>query len=385
MSKPERWKDVRYNSKGYPYVPARLVEANWAWYIEYYVHSHEKGDLVRKRKRSIRGANDTEKRATARKIIKDLNVLLADGYMVGTGPKKKRDSYTVGQAMRMAVEIKCASVGKRTQQRYKTMLNIWNDWAGSDVNKKLITELDTADIISFLDYMKQERQVANYTRNNYLQDVKSCISELMERKIVIENVARGIKKLQVKGQRIVVFSKEQQAQLEAWLKMHDIRLYYFTRFIYHGFLRPVEIIRLKRKHIDLDQGIILVRAHLSKNKKQMPVTITQGLAPILEEMKVEGMHPEMHIFSTSLKPGFLQIYRNRVSERHAKAMKACDMFGSDLNMYSWKHTGNCNAYRSGVDIKALQAQNRHSSLEMTDIYLQTMGLRMQWKLKDAQW
>ncbi len=57
----------------------------------------------------------------------------------------------------------------------------------------------------------------------------------------------------------------------------------------------------------------------------------------------------------------------------------------DVTMYSWKHTGNCNAYRAGADIKALQQQNRHHSLEMTDVYLRSMGLRQQWKLRDLEW
>ena len=46
----------------------------------------------------------------------------------------------------------------------------------------------------------------------------------------------------------------------------------------------------------------------------------------------------------------------------------------EYTLYSWKHSGVVSAYNAGVDIKTIQRQCRHSSLEQTDVYLKSLGL-----------
>ena len=43
-------------------------------------------------------------------------------------------------------------------------------------------------------------------------------------------------------------------------------------------------------------------------------------------------------------------------------------FDDQHTLYSWKHTGVVQAYLAGVDIKSIQRQCRHSSIEMTRRY-----------------
>ena len=47
---------------------------------------------------------------------------------------------------------------------------------------------------------------------------------------------------------------------------------------------------------------------------------------------------------------------------------------TDYTLYSWKHSGVVAAYNAGVDIKTIQNQCRHHSLEQTDVYLKSLGL-----------
>lgn len=54
-----------------------------------------------------------------------------------------------------------------------------------------------------------------------------------------------------------------------------------------------------------------------------------------------------------------------MTERFRKLIKSLKL-GTDYTLYSWKH--------SGVDIKSIQNQCRHHSLEQTDIYLKSLGL-----------
>ena len=61
-------------------------------------------------------------------------------------------------------------------------------------------------------------------------------------------------------------------------------------------------------------------------------------------------------------------------ERHKKILKELDLWGKDYTLYSWKHTGVVSAYKARIDIKSIQLQCRHYSLEQTDIYLKSLGL-----------
>jgi len=49
-------------------------------------------------------------------------------------------------------------------------------------------------------------------------------------------------------------------------------------------------------------------------------------------------------------------------------------FDDRHTLYSWKHTGVVKAYLAGVDIKSLQRQCHHHSIEMADNYLKSLGL-----------
>ena len=54
-------------------------------------------------------------------------------------------------------------------------------------------------------------------------------------------------------------------------------------------------------------------------------------------------------------------------------------------LYFWKHTGAVNAYLSGVGIKQLQRLLRHSSVQITDIYLKSLGLRTDPNTESYNW
>ncbi|MEN7551857.1 hypothetical protein AAG747_28330 [Rapidithrix thailandica] len=97
--------------------------------------------------------------------------------------------------------------------------------------------------------------------------------------------------------------------------------------------------------------------------------------------------PKQHYLfgADKMKPGPDSLLRVRVTERHIKVLRHLEIYDGLVTLYSWKHTGVVNAYRAGVDIKTLQSQLRHHSLEMTDIYLRSLGMVLNNELKDKSW
>lgn len=61
------------------------------------------------------------------------------------------------------------------------------------------------------------------------------------------------------------------------------------------------------------------------------------------------------------------------------------LLGKGYPLYSWKHTGAVNAYRSGIGIKQLQRLLRHSTVQMTDIYLKSLGLKTDPNIENYSW
>jgi site-specific recombinase XerD len=56
-----------------------------------------------------------------------------------------------------------------------------------------------------------------------------------------------------------------------------------------------------------------------------------------------------------------------------------------VTLYSWKHTGVVSAFQAGLNIKLIQELLRHHSLEMTDIYLKSLGLTINKEVEEKSW
>ncbi|MEL6698944.1 MAG: site-specific integrase [Bacteroidota bacterium] len=249
-----------------------------------------------------------------------------------------------------------------------------------------IDRFDRKEMFNFLDWLTRERGIGPRTRNNYKDYVRTLFTTLVDRGVVNENPASKVKDLPTKSGRYIIFTDNQKDVLEQHLQRHNPRLFLFTRFIYYGFMRPVEVCRMQVRNIDVDKRIILVRNNQSKNKKQKPVVINPQLLSVIKELGLEKYPEHYYVFGRNrmTSPHFRK--RNRYSEDHRKALDACGIDDPDLDMYSWKHTGNCNAYTKGkVDINSLKIQNRHGSLKQTEIYLTALGLRIPVELKTKEW
>ncbi|MEL6733614.1 MAG: tyrosine-type recombinase/integrase [Bacteroidota bacterium] len=382
-----REKDVRLSKIGFKYVPARLVESKKKWYLTYWVWDLTKGKLIEKKFYKIPGKTLREKRAAAREIKRDLDTLLEDGYTIGEATKvTSQKAPTLLEALEQAVKIKSQETGTRSQQAYRSFFTIFKIWM---FDKKLqnipITSFSRSHVLEFLDWLLRERQVKPKTRNNYKICLNACLNALVNREIIEKNPCARIKDLKVVGTRHIPFSREEQKEFETFLQRQEPELYLYTRFIYFGFMRPVEVCRMQIGHIDLQSKVILIRAENSKNKRQMPVVINPQLAKIIEGMNLNRFPTNYHVFGKKFLPSPGEEHRNRYSERHAQALKDCGLYNGELTLYSWKHTGNIRAYDAGVDIYSLMSQNRHSNLQETENYLRGLGLRISKELKEKEW
>jgi integrase len=93
-------------------------------------------------------------------------------------------------------------------------------------------------------------------------------------------------------------------------------------------------------------------------------------------MKILEQPSHYYVFGKKdLTPNFERAAINLPNRLHKEILIKLKMYRfKETVLYSWKHTGNINAYLKGMDIKLIQQINGHTSLETTEIYLRKLGL-----------
>ena len=170
----------------------------------------------------------------------------------------------------------------------------------------------------------------------------------------------------------MAFNEKQMTMIKKILQEKDPNLWLFIQFIYYCYLRPNEVRQLKHSYLHLDKNQIYVPGHISKNGKEGYMTMPDSFHNVLLESK-EFTSGQEYVFQSRDKEK--PISKNVMGERYRNLTKNLKL-SKDYTLYSWKHSGVVAAYKAGIDIKTIQSQCRHQSLEQTDIYLKSLGLNV---------
>jgi integrase len=163
------------------------------------------------------------------------------------------------------------------------------------------------------------------------------------------------------GKGFKLLKTEELNELLAKMKLENPKLWLFCSIIRYCYIRPIEICRLEAKHIDLnsDRPSISTPKEISKNKKSSTVVVGKTLA---EAFRCVPLPSEGCLF-----PKYKTMSNAFAEFRKAHGISA------EIKMYSFKHTGNIEAITlHGIDIFAVQKQNRHQDLRTTQRYLKNM-------------
>ena len=128
----------------------------------------------------------------------------------------------------------------------------------------------------------------------------------------------------------------------------------------------------------MEENKIMMRAEISKNKKTQYIAIPSAFLSSLDF--VYDLRPIDYIFQSPLDPT-KPIGVNTMTRKHRVILKELG-FTTEYKLYSWKHTGAVRAVENGVNLKELQMQLRHHSLDQVNEYLRQMGVTHMGNLKD---
>ncbi len=374
--------ELNPNEEKYPFKPARLNDCDGdllkRWYIEFYVWDIQKDSLVRKRTYDVNHyTTSQERKRYANRMICEINELLDEGYHIDIDKpiengEEERKSFTLAEAIQYALKVKRPSIRETSYASYKSTIKKFLVWAKDNrIATMDVAYFDKLRAIYFDDYLLVHCSYSARTVNGDISYLKSFFQVLVDREIITNNPFHKIKKhKEASSRRNLAFNENQIRKIKRIIEIKDKQLWLFIQFIYYCYLRPNEVRQLKFRHIQLGKRQIFIPGHISKNGRDGYVTIPETFSRELEKSGIFNTHND-YVFQrkNEIKP----VSKNVMGGRYRKLVKDLNL-SRDYTLYSWKHSGVVAAYNAGVDIKTLQKQCRHQSLEQTDIYLKSLGL-----------
>lgn len=244
-----------------------------------------------------------------------------------------------------------------------------NDWLSS----LAITEFSEEHVRKFFHYLAVILKRHPTTRNQYRTNLKHLFKLLLERKIIEYNSFECVKKLPTQKTSKKPFNEYQRKQLKDYIQDNNSELWFCVLFIYYCFIRPKEIRLLKISDIDMYEEKITVRAEISKNKKTQYVRIPKPFMKIINSQQLHLYPGNYFVFGNNGTPGLKPRSKNHFNSKHLEILRLLG-YSEQYCLYSWKHTGAITAVKAGINLKELQMQLRHHSLDMVNEYLKNLGV-----------
>lgn len=359
------------------YTPAKLYsfsgDLTRSWYIYYSVENPATGKLVRyKLKGDLNKASGLrERRKVASEMIDEINELLRSGWNPYVSRELKHR--TLEEVIADFLELKKASLRPRSWQSYKYCSSGFLKWI-EKTHQPVIYPKDVTVSIArgWVDSMVKSGK-AGKSVNISKEMVKTLFRMMVEREIIDKNPFDRIPPQPQDQGKNRAFTREEMELIWSHLNTPErYGQYMFTRLIYFCYIRPIEIIRLRRSNIDLHKNIITISGDQSKNRKTQSIVIPDAFTGELS-LFLKGADPGDFIMGTKFRPGKRPMSRNIVSLRINQVLDELG-FDSDYTLYSFKHSGVVAAYQAGIDLYSISRQLRHHSLVITQIYLKSLGL-----------
>lgn len=267
--------------------------------------------------------------------------------------------------LRATLDNHATNLRRKTYHTFSSKVGIAEEW----LQKHGFRKFDELRAEQFIKYMQTVRKVHPTTIAAYFNTFRLLYNLRAE-----DNPFDKLHKPKATHTPAMFFTPQQSKEVTAAIRAQNPNLYTFVHFMYYTFVRPGELAQLRVGDVQLEHRRITIRSEVSKNKKTEQVIIPDELVPFIEKMNLHQYHPLNFLFSAYGHPYTHATKDDYFSRHHRNVMRSINYDTTRYKLYSWKHTGGVAFIRAGGNIKALQRQMRHSTLEQTDSYLRSLGL-----------
>ena len=366
------------------YKLAKLYDANndlsLRWYVFFFFLHPETGRMERFRKMiSSKYHTAAGRRDKAREMIKIINIKLKEGW--SPYQLEQLSLVTAKNALEQILEVKRPQLRIRTYYTYKNIVKQFGIFLVKNKLEKLsLEEFSFQHAISFLDWSQVTYSLENRTINYRRMHMKTMFNELKYRQYIDVNPFDNTKKLPETETSINFYAPESLSLIRTKLRESNPDLFIIAFLVFYTFIRPAEIVRLKVRDIDLINHKIILPGRSTKNKKSEMVEMPNPLYKELILMNLE-FPPDYYVFGKHLKRCKFATAPTRIAGAWAIWTKEVGIENNGI--YALKHTGAGMAVEAGINVRDLQLQLRHHSLEMTQEYLDRFSRSPSDRLRNA--
>ena len=247
-------------------------------------------------------------------------------------------------------ELKLRAYTPRTLDAYKLYVGLYKEYV-----KERDLQEDVESVKDFLAYLIGEK---NYKATSIAM-VKAALIFYFENVKGIHINAKQLATPKKSKKLPIVLSKEEVKRLFDAADSEKKKL--ILMVLYATGLRVSELINLKIKDIDFDEGVIKVVG--GKGKKDRVVTVSGKLLQRLKEY-VKTKSPEEYVFVSK--------YGNKLSSRYiqylVKDLSLAAGITKDVTPHVLRHSYATHLLESGANIRVIQELLGHANLQTTQIY-----------------
>ena len=334
--------DLEYKSQ---YSAPKIYDANGdiskRWYV-YYSFRNPVTDKLERQTPIYAGVNrfkNLKERKNAIKILaKAVENILENGfnpYDEDSVPVDEVKNYSIADAITFSLELKKNTLKENSFRDFRIRIKSFEKWLlANGFENRYITAVNKKTIVTFLNSVLSTTSAKN--RNNTRAILSMFFQSLEDNDIIPDNFVKKINVLKSNPERNKTYSSKQEVDIFNYLKSNDELMLLFIQFISYNHLRPVEVVRLQIKDVNVKDRRLYVRA---KNKAVKVKIIPEILLSTLPDL--EKFHPESYLFTPN---GIGQEWttnetdkRDYFSKRFKKVKDSLGL-GKDYGLYSFRHT-----------------------------------------------
>jgi len=344
-------------------------------YIEFRAYDPERGKMRRKTMKINRVKGVTNRRTYARRVIKRLTEQLNNGWNPwianDTGDLTVFDEVVKRYESHIEKMLASGYYRKETYDGYKSYVKIMREYISKKRPTYYVYQFNRSFCVDFLDYVFIERDNGAQTRNNYLNFLRVFSGFLVEKGYLESKPTDGISPISKR-----LYKKERECipldvvgRIADYCREKEPDFLFACYLLYYCFIRPVEMTRLKVRHFNLKACTLTIPGELSKNKTTQTITLPKKVIQYGIDIGVFSAPMEDFIFSYKLKPGRVEIDPKHFRDHWDNVRQALKL-KKEWKFYSLKDTGITEMCDRNVAPRQVKDQARHSTLAITDIYLQ---------------
>ena len=334
--------DLEYKSQ---YSAPKIYDANGdlskRWYV-YYSYRNPATDKLERQTPIYAGVNkfkNLKERKNAIKILaKAVENILENGfnpYDEDSVSVDETKNYSIPDAITFSLELKKNTLKDNSFRDFRIRIKSFEKWLlANGFENRYITAVNKKTIVTFLNSVLSTTSAKN--RNNTRAILSMFFQSLEDNDIIPDNFVKKINVLKSNPERNKTYSSTQEVDIFNYLKSNDELMLLFIQFISYNHLRPVEVVRLQIKDVNVKDRRLYVRA---KNKAVKVKIIPEILLSTLPNL--DKFNPESYLFTPN---GIGQDWttnetdkRDYFSKRFKKVKDSLGL-GKDYGLYSFRHT-----------------------------------------------